>query len=302
MTWHYNWTNSSSPLTESEAYDNAYEIFNRLTTTHGFTDESASAVIANFQSEGLLNPCQWQIGSTIGDWDDKYTGLGLGQWTPPRKLANALGGTTQSDIANGDGQVDFTVSEESQWVQRINSSGYSKYYQQSGLLYITSIAEFKTRTDSPEDLAIAWCCCWEGCSKSAFDSSYTIRRTRARYWYNEFTTASGYPISITVSGNGTAWASKDEKQIYRAEAGDRITIAGIPNDTDTFITWTVEYPTTLTLEQPLTFATNFFTMPNDRVSLIANFTGETPPPTPPTPTYKNLRRKMPIWMYPILRK
>lgn len=292
MSWHYIWTNQDV-MSESDKYDNAEEIWDLLVNTYGWTEESAAAVLGNFQYEGLMNPAQWQIGSTIGDWNSKTTGLGLGQWTPPSKLGDYCGGNTEAAISNGPKQVEFTVTNSGQWVQRINQQGYSRYYHYSDLLYITSISEFSQSTEEPEELASCWCACWEGCSRKAFDDSYNDRRNAARYWYEEFKGGvTGHTVTIKIEGNGTAEANP-----VRAEDGESVSITATPNGNDSFIGWTVETGN-ITIDPNDDSQT--FTMPNERVILIAEFTGETPVEPLPDKLYLGEYR-MPIWMYPCLR-
>lgn len=127
-------------------------------------------------------------------------------------------------------------------------------------------------------------------------------------FYNNYAGgSSGFSINITVEGNGDAWASVGEVEVFYAEAGTRIELGAVPRDSDYFLLWTVDYPSSLQLEQPATIPDNYFTMPNSKVDLTAHFTGDTPdpppyPPEPPTPLrYPVKREHMPIWMYPIFR-
>ena len=306
MAWSYNWTAGYNALTSAQRYENARLIFERLTSVYGWTDEAAAAVISNFQHEGELNPGQWQHGSTVGDWNNRNVGLGLGQWTPPSKIGSYCGGNTQAAVCNGDKQVDCTVLVPGQWVQRVNSHGYSNYYGYGGIPYITSISAFGQSSEDPEDLATCWCACWEGCSRDAFRRTYASRRSDARYWFEQFGgSQSGYPIHITVNGNGTAWASINEVEVHRAEAGQRVELGAVPGDGDYFQLWVVDSPSGLTLESPVTVPDNYFTMPASKVDLTAQFTGETPEPGPdPGPPGVNnlLPKKMPVWMYPLLRR
>lgn len=297
MTWHYNWTNQAGSLSSSEKYDNAAEIWDILKHDYGWTDEASAAVIANFQSEGLLNPCQWQIGSTIGDWNGRYTGLGLGQWTPPSKLGSYMGGNDEAHIANGARQVMFTVETPSQWVQRVNSRGYSSYYGASGIPYITSISQFGNSSYTPEDMATCWCACWEGCSKKAFHDSYTTRRSRARYWFTEFGGGTGqYRINLDVTGNGEASAVP-----RTANAGESVMLECIPFDDDYLydIEGILEGGQSFALE---VWELQYFTMPASNLLIKVKFTGETPiPPEPPVPVFDKEKHHMPIWMYPSMR-
>ena len=289
MAWHYNWTNQYGALSWNEQYENAEEIWDLLINTYGWTEEAAAAVISNFQHEGALNPAQWQYGSTIGDWTNDNVGLGLGQWTPASKIGDYCGGRDQSHVENGAKQVECAVSDAGQWVQRVNSHGYSAYYGYSGIPYYTSINAFSQASDDPEDLATCWCACWEGPNKRGFNDSYTIRREDARFWYEEFRGGqTGYPIIIYITGNGSAYASPS-----RANNGDSVTITATPNDSDAFTEWQVIHggivlnPT----QNPQTF-----TMPDNSVTIFAEFTGVTPQPQP-----HYVAHRMPLLMYPCLR-
>lgn len=280
-------------MSDSDKYDNAREIWDRLTVRYGWTEEAAAAVISNFEHEGILNPGQWQIGKTIDDWNGAKTGLGLGQWTPPSKLGDYCGGYTESAVCDGDKQIDFTVSESGQWVQRVNSNGYSAYYERGGIPYITSISQFSQSTRATEDLATCWCACWEGCGKKQFNDTYTSRRSRAAYWLGQFSGSStGYAISIYVSGNGTATASPS-----RADAGDPILLRCIPNGSDALLSIDARDPQGMSIalyQQEV----QTFTMKPYNIVIYVTFTGATPdPPSPtPQPTAKWWKKKMPLWM------
>lgn len=290
MTWHYNWTNQSNSLSWSEKYENSEEIWDLFINTYGWTEEATAAVISNFQHEGLLNPAQWQIGSTIGTWESNTVGLGLGQWTPASKIGDYCGGRDQSHVEDGAKQIQCVIDDPyGQWVQRVNSSGYSRYYGVGGIPYITSISNFAQSTLDPEDLATCWCACWEGPSKTGFENSYNARREDARYWYEEFRSGViGHAVLININGNGSAQAVP-----ARAIAGTRITITAIPNDSDTFIEWDVIQGN---ISINPTLNPQSFTMPLENVVLRANFTGATP-----LPTFHKESHRMPIWMYPCLK-
>lgn len=290
MTWNYNWTNQANSLSWSEKYENAEEIWDLFINTYGWTEEAAAAVISNFQHEALLNPAQWQIGSTIGTWESRRVGLGLGQWTPASKIGDYCGGRDQVHVEDGAKQIQCVIDDPyGQWVQRVNSNGYSRYYGVGGIPYITSISNFAQSTLDPEDLATCWCACWEGPSKTGFENSYNVRREDARYWYEEFRSGViGNAVLINISGNGSAQAVPS-----RAIAGTRITITAIPNDNDTFIDWDVIQGN---ISINPTLNPQSFTMPLGNVVLQANFTGATP-----LPTFHKESHRMPLWMYPCLK-
>lgn len=146
------------------------------------------------------------------------------------------------------------------------------------------------------------------CDEYEGGSWNTNRLKYANSFYDDFAgSISGYPIHITVEGNGYAWASYNELEIFSGEAGIRIELGAVPNDNDYFLLWTVDYPSSLTLELDATVADNYFTMPASKVDLTAHFTGTTPapppyPPEPPVPILNPIIRKgMPPWMYPVRR-
>lgn len=295
MSWHYKWTNSNNALSSNEKYENAYEIWCLLTETYGWSQEATAATIANFESEGALNPGQWQYGKTIGNWDSASTGLGLGQWTPPSKLAAYFGDSHDpATVSNGEGQVKFTVENTGQWSTRLVKEGY--YDKDGPFLILDTLSEYSINTSEPEVLAGTWAVCWE--RPSARYLALSTRQERARKWYNAFADLSGHPILFQIEGNGKADASVNEKTVTSADEGDFVTIWAQPNDDDEFLRWEIISGIS-TLLQPLDHATNNFTMPNNTVTIKAYFTGDTPePPEPPEPKNKKWRKKsMPWWIY-----
>jgi len=305
--WWYEWTSGYPSPSSTDVYGNAQRLWDVL-SANGWSDEAIAGCMGNFdyESGGTFNIGQWQHGSTVGDWDNNKVGLGLGQWTPPSKLADYCGGRSETACADGNKQATYTATNYSQWLTSlVNSNGYSSYYGFSGIPYFADLLSYAHDTShTPEDMALSFVCIWERGGASEVRKSITTRQNNARKWYEEFANLSGHPIFITVEGNGEAWASYHEVEVHRAGQGDRIELGAVPNQGDTFITWEVIYPSTLTLEQPLTIPDNYFTMPADKVELKARFTGETPEPEPIVPpTVLSLTRKhhMPIWMYPIFR-
>ena len=306
MGWTYLWTSAHVNFTEEQKYENANLLWHGL-AQYGWSDEAIAGCMGNFEYEsgGQFNLGQWQYGSTVGDWYNDTVGLGLGQWTPASKLAEFCNGYTEAACCNGDKQVQFTA-EGDQWLNSlVSSNGVSRYYGASGIPYFSTFSEYTAdTTHTPEDMALSWFVSWERGSKKAFNTSMDDRKRYARKWYNQFAgDQAGYPINIKVNGNGRAWASYNEVEVHRGEAGQRIELGAVANTGNYFQLWSVSYPSSLQLEQPITIADNYFTMPNSRVDLTAQFTGETPTPPPePPPPYKLPKlHRMPIWMYPSLR-
>ena len=199
MSWIAVWTNRAPSASGYNGLTNNAEIvYDLLTNTYGWTHQAACGVIANLQSESAINPAQWQIGKTIGDWDDEYTGLGIGQWTPPSKIGDVVG-RTQADYMDGDAQVAFLVSNEGQYsTYYLNPDGTSSYYGMSGLPYLTSIAQFSQSTASVQSLAAVWAICWE--RPRASTAHIDTRQRNASYWVSavRITCALHRPVSSTA--------------------------------------------------------------------------------------------------------
>ena len=309
MGWTYVWTSGYPTFTQEQILENATLLWNGLQGC-GWTDEAIAGCMGNFEYEsgGQFNIGQWQHGYRVGDWDNKNCGLGLGQWTPPSKLADYCGGRTEEACCNGDKQVHFT-DEGNQWLTGLmNPDGTSTYYGFSGIPYFSNFSQYKASSAyTPEEMCLAFSVCWERGGASYTRKTMQTRQRNARKWYNMFGgQQTGFPITITVHGNGTAWASIGEVEVHRAEAGQRVELGAVAGKGDYFQLWSVDSPPSVELEYAVTVADNYFTMPSSSVFLTAQFTGETPtpPPVPPPPYVKPnyLPHRMPLWMYPSLRK
>ena len=183
MAWHYVTTDGYNWATPYgvEYKDNATEIWNFL-ISHGWTENATSAVIGNFQHEGLLNPGQWEIGR---NYSMSY-GMGLGQWTPATKVSNFVGSTDRDAMANGNAQMNLLISVPSQYdTIYLNIDGSSPYYGETGLPYIDSMSNFSQSNASINDLTKLWAICWERPGAGWYTSSISSRISDANYWYNE---------------------------------------------------------------------------------------------------------------------
>lgn len=216
-------------------------------------------------------------------------GYGLSQWTAEARRIELWNRT----IAIGIPIDDLTAQKE---YIRAEFTGNASSGNYAGVR--TAMANARTVREATQ----IYCRQYEGGGWSE------KRYTYAMDFYNTYAgSSSGFPIHITIDGNGKSWASVNELEVYYAEAGTNVQLAAIPNDDDYFLLWTVDYPSSLQLDEPVTVANNYFTMPNSKVDLTAHFTGDTPepppyPPIPPTPLRYPVKRKgMPIWMYPIFR-
>ena len=223
-------------------------------------------------------------------WVNPYGfGYGLSQWTTTSRRTELWNRTISRGI-NIDSEAAQLQYVEDEFTGNASSGNYAGV--RTAMINATSVDE------AVEIYRVQY----EGGAKNSQRNIY------AWDFYNTFAgTSSGYPIVITVNGNGQAWASLGELVRNYAEAGQRVGLAAVPNDEDYFLLWTVDYPSTLQLEQPVTVANNYFTMPASKVNLTATFTGTTPdpppyPPEPPTPLLQSVKKKsMPIWMYPMFK-
>lgn len=193
MTWHYQITTAYGWATQygTEQTDNASEIWRTLVNVYGWTENSASAVIGNFQSESALNPGQFEHGYNYS----MSHGFGLGQWTPATKISNYIGSTNKDDMSDGAKQMLYFLATPGQYsTYFLNPDGSSNYYSESGLPYITNMADFSRSNASISDLTKLWAICWERPGASYYHSSINNRITNATHWFNEF---SGSPTPPT---------------------------------------------------------------------------------------------------------
>lgn len=185
MTWHYQITTAYGWTTQysSDQTDNASEIWRTLVNTYGWTENSASAVIGNFQYESALNPGQFEHGKNYSMSD----GFGLGQWTPATKISNYIGSTNKNDMADGAKQMLYFLASPGQYsTYFLNPDGSSRYYNETGLPYITNMADFSRSNASIEKLTKLWAICWERPGSAEYHRSISTRIDYATHWFNEF--------------------------------------------------------------------------------------------------------------------
>ena len=193
MTWHYQITTAYGWATQygTEQTDNASEIWRTLVNVYGWTENSASAVIGNFQHESALNPGQFEHGKNYSMSD----GFGLGQWTPATKISNYIGSTNKNNMADGAKQMLYFLASPGQYsTYFLNPDGSSRYYSESGLPYITNMADFSRSNASISDLTKLWAICWERPGAAEYHRSISTRIDYATHWFNEF---SGSPTPPT---------------------------------------------------------------------------------------------------------
>lgn len=185
MAWHYLATNQYGSVSgwgtnQYDAYvitqnqiDNATMMWNFF-RYHGYTEEATSAIIGNCMWESLINPGQYEYGSSMTDFD--HYGLGLLMWTPKSKIrdyALQYGG----DMYDGNLQCEFYLVDE----QRAGAWNMNRgLYSYPNYPYVMTAAEFRNSTQTPRYLAEVFGCNYEGGTYS------TYRGGNAEYWYEYF--------------------------------------------------------------------------------------------------------------------
>lgn len=117
-------------------------------------------------------------------------------------------------------------------------------------------------------------------------------------WLFYFGTSSGYNIYTDAVGNGTITAVPSSG----LQVGDSYTLTCTPASGESLSDIVaVEIPSGISIAIPVVSGAQIVPFNSaSNISIIAYFTGT--PPTPPTPTIYKRLCKMPIWMYPLLRR
>lgn len=280
MSWHSNWTSAYWTLgnySSADVTDNATEVYNTLTSA-GWTHNAACAVIGNLIHESTgINPGQFE-GGHYEDWN---YGFGIGQWTPGTKISDYCGSQSQGIADDGAMQLSFLLNTPSQWnTYFLNPDGTSQYYNLSGLPYITSMAQFSQSNDTVYALTLVWAICWE--RPAAQYAAFASRFTYADYYdtYFQGVTPGQYKVQVIASGNGAAYASP-----AIASQGTTIQLTNVPGAGESFLFWIVNIGG-VTID-----ANEQFIMPANDVLITANFTGNSPDPSPGFYMY------FPTWLY-----
>lgn len=169
------WVHGNFYCDEAQMQNNAYIIYSRYYNT--WTLNAIAGLLGNMETESTINPGVWQ------NLDEGAVNLGFGlvQWTPSTNYT-AWAQENGYDIDDGDGQLVWidTLSETSgQWIP---TSEYNMSWE-----------EFKTSTDSPENLASAFLHNFERAGVEVENE----RRQQARKWYN-------YLFGKQPGGGGTS--------------------------------------------------------------------------------------------------
>lgn len=255
--------------TSSQAIENAREIYSILSGL-GWTLNAVCGLLGNVGYESGYNPWRWQ-GDSIGT-SSSGLGYGLVQWTPAGNYINDNVAKTYSgynpnysghtgNASDGRAQVLFINLNQ---VDDGEGGKGAQYYVNPDYSYNVTWPQYKVSALGAGYLAKAWLHNFE----RPEDQSTSVENERAEeaeYWYNLLsggTTPSGYSVTVTTIGNGTASASPSSG----VSSGTTVTLTATPNEGATFTGWTV-------LSGDVTISNNTFTMPSSNVIIQANFEG-----------------------------
>lgn len=158
---------SRERLTWSQMQTNATYFHTYVAANHPtWTLNAMAAILGNVQSEGIMNPAQWEYGYG----QSTAYGYGLVQWTPATKYLDWCTSTNKDRLAMG------TAVDRFEW-ERANGEQYyptSKYN-------ITFTSFLTDSSHSVDTLARAWLYNYERPADPA--STEGLRVSQANTWY-----------------------------------------------------------------------------------------------------------------------
>lgn len=243
----------------------------------GWSYNAIMAVLGNMCYESNLNPAQSEYQKPL---NGNY-GYGLAQWTPKKNTIIPYLTNNGYPLTSGYYQLEY-LNQGTNWIAK------SKYNNMSW-------SAFKTSTLSVDYLTNAFLDCYERGTANQY------RNDCARFYELYFGGATGNQVFVTSTGNGYAYASPSIMN-----DGDSFTIYAIPATGETLNDITATdangYSIAMAVQQQASYIYNQ-TSWGTYIHVMVEFSGNTPPvPPTPTPTKYYTRNKMPIWMYPILRR
>lgn len=169
--YYYIYSSSSKDvLTWKEKTENATYIYNFCRASFPtWTDKAIAAILGNVQSEGILNPAQWEYGKN----ERPSSGYGLVQWTPSTKFI---------DWAKGQALSITAISTQIKRLEYERKEGL-QYYKTSA--YPLTFTEFLSSSKSADYLAAAWLYNYERPANP--QATISVRKRQALEWYKFIT-------------------------------------------------------------------------------------------------------------------
>ena len=232
-----NWHNGFQVwLTESQSLDNAQLVVNFLLKKN-WSKKAICAILGNMRHESSVNPNMYEYNY---DWSADR-GFGLVQWTPRSKYWNwALdNGYSESELRDGDAQLDRIDYEVTQGIQWISTPNYPLSY-----------AEFRSGDGTLEYLTRAFIWNYERPALEAGESSTPDRIAFAQKCYDTLDfSGSGSGGNTIPDGYQLAKFPMDNIDVSQGEWGDythteprgeQLAIDFMARDSDN--NWLHEYP------------------------------------------------------------
>lgn len=216
-------------LSEAQSLQNAQLVVNRM-LKNGWSKNAICGVLGNMRHESSVNPNMYEYGYL---WSADR-GFGLVQWTPRSKYWNwALSnGYAESELRNGEAQLDFMDHEMKNGLQWISTPNYPLSY-----------SEFAKSKKSVDYLTQAFLWNYERPNYSAGINSTPDRIRFAKLCYNnlDFT---GDGTSVPVDDTQLALLPIDYLNITQGEFGQWSHYAGSKNEygIDFAVPGQVRYP------------------------------------------------------------
>ena len=282
---------------ESSFYSNNAE--NEFANRHDWTDQ---------QITDFINSGSWDLDYFLHDnaspprytdwWVNKYGwGYGLSQWTTD---------TRRTELWNRTRAQGLGIDDAGAQLQYIHDEFTGVAHRQNpAITDYSGVRNAMVQARSVDEAVKIYCNSYEG------GTPKQSRYTYAHDFYNRFAGGgTGYAIRLHAQGNCNPFATLHlnegmDKQIFYADAGTDVFIHANVGAGDYFEIWTSDSGGANI--DVVTNETTFFTMRPNAVDITAHATGITPepppyPPVPPTPIlHPRKYKRMPIWMYPMLR-
>ena len=204
MAWHNGY---QVWLTEKQSLENGQLVANFL-LSKGWTPESISATLGNMRHESSVNPNMYEYDKA---WEADQ-GFGLVQWTPRSKYWNwALqNGYSESELRNGDAQLDRMDYEVDQGIQWISTPNYPETY-----------AQYRKSKKNLDYLTNAFCWNYERPNLQSGIESMPNRIAFAKKCFNELDWSGGGGSNNSVpDGYQLAQFPMDNIDISQGEYGD----------------------------------------------------------------------------------
>ena len=203
-------------LSESESLQNAQLVANRM-LKNGWSKNAICGVLGNMRHESSVNPNMYEYG--FGWGADR--GFGLVQWTPRSKYWNwaLANGYKESELRNGEAQLDFMDYEMKNGIQWIATPNYPMTYK-----------EFSRSKQSVDYLTQAFTWNYERPNQPAGINSTPEKIRFAKMCFNQLDFSGAGTPSDSVDDTQLALLPIDKINVTQGEFGQWSHYAGSKNE------------------------------------------------------------------------